>query len=79
MIGTYALLGFSSLSSIGVNIGILGALAPQRRNDVASLAIRAIINGNLASLLTACLAGEHTIQCLSNIYAVVWVCRSYKC
>lgn len=57
MIGTYALLGFSSLSSVGVNIGILGALCPERRADVSGMALRAILNGNMASLLTACLAG----------------------
>ncbi len=54
---TYALLGFANFSSIGIQIGGIGGLAPERRSEIASLGLRAMIAGNLAAFISACLAG----------------------
>lgn len=54
---TYALCGFANLSSIAIQIGGIGALAPERRHDLARLGIRALIAGTLACFMTACVAG----------------------
>ena len=43
--------------SIGIQIGGIGALAPDRRSDLATLGVKALIGGTLASLLSACIAG----------------------
>ena len=45
---TYALLGFANFSSIGIQIGGIGGLAPGRRGDIARLGLRAMLAGNLA-------------------------------
>ncbi|XP_067649192.1 uncharacterized transporter HI_0519-like isoform X2 [Haliotis asinina] len=57
VIATYALCGFSNLGSMGIQIGGLGAMAPSRRRDFTQLALRAMIAGNVACFLTACIAG----------------------
>jgi concentrative nucleoside transporter, CNT family len=54
---TYALCGFSNIVSIGIQVGGLGAMAPNRRSDLARLGWRALLGGNLACLFTACIAG----------------------
>jgi CNT family concentrative nucleoside transporter len=54
---TYALCGFSNFSSIGIQIGGIGTLAPTRRTDLARLGLRAMIGGTLACFMTACVAG----------------------
>jgi CNT family concentrative nucleoside transporter len=54
---TYALLGFANFSSIAIQIGGIGGLAPERRSDLAKLGLRAMICGNLAAMLSASLAG----------------------
>jgi CNT family concentrative nucleoside transporter len=54
---TYALCGFSNFASIGIQIGGIGALAPERRGDLAQLGLRAMIGGMIACCLTACVAG----------------------
>lgn len=54
---TYALCGFSNFSAIGIQIGGIGSLAPDRRNDIARLGLRAMIGGTIACLMTACIAG----------------------
>ena len=56
-IATYALCGFANFSSIGIQIGGIGALAPNRRHDLARLGIRAMIAGTLANFVTATIAG----------------------
>ena len=53
---TYALCGFANVGSIGIQIGGLGPLAPDRRADLVSLGLRAMIGGLLACYMTACLA-----------------------
>ncbi|MCA9785188.1 MAG: NupC/NupG family nucleoside CNT transporter, partial [Candidatus Cloacimonetes bacterium] len=57
IIATYALCGFANFSSIGIQIGGIAALAPERRKDLAELGLRAMLGGALASWLTACVAG----------------------
>ena len=54
---TYALCGFANFSSIAIQIGGIGSLAPNRRADLARLGLRAMIGGLLASYLTATIAG----------------------
>lgn len=57
LILTYALCGFANLGSIGIQIGGIGAIVPERRSDLARLGLRAMIGGTLASFMTACVAG----------------------
>ncbi|MBX5478773.1 MAG: NupC/NupG family nucleoside CNT transporter [Pyrinomonas methylaliphatogenes] len=57
LIATYALCGFANFSSIGIQIGGIGSLAPNRRSDLARLGFRALIGGFIATCLTATLAG----------------------
>jgi CNT family concentrative nucleoside transporter len=56
-ISTFALCGFANFSSIGIQIGGIGALAPSRRHDLARLGFRAMIAGTLANFVTATIAG----------------------
>jgi CNT family concentrative nucleoside transporter len=56
-IATFALCGFANFSSIGIQIGGIGALAPSRRHDLARLGLRAMIAGTLANFVTATIAG----------------------
>ncbi|RUS72935.1 hypothetical protein EGW08_019308, partial [Elysia chlorotica] len=58
VIATYALCGFSNLASMGVQIGGLGALAPTRKSDMSKIVVRAMIAGNVACFMTACIAGR---------------------
>jgi CNT family concentrative nucleoside transporter len=57
VITTYALLGFANFSSIAIQIGGIGGLAPERRSEIAGLGLRAMIGGNLAAFMSASLAG----------------------
>ncbi|HEX7576927.1 MAG TPA: nucleoside transporter C-terminal domain-containing protein, partial [Verrucomicrobiae bacterium] len=57
IIATYALCGFANFSSIAIQVGGIGSLAPERRGDMARLGIRAMIGGLLASYMTATIAG----------------------
>ena len=57
IIASYALCGFANFASIGIQIGGIGALAPNRRKDLAGVAMKAMIGGALASWLTASIAG----------------------
>jgi CNT family concentrative nucleoside transporter len=56
-IATFALCGFANFSSIGIQIGGIGALAPTRRHDLARLGFRAMLAGTLANFVTATIAG----------------------
>jgi CNT family concentrative nucleoside transporter len=57
IIATYALCGFANFSSIAIQIGGIGGLAPNRRHDLAKIGFRAMIAGTLASFMTAAIAG----------------------
>ncbi len=57
VIATFALCGFANLSSIAIQIGGIGALAPTRKSDLARLGLKAMFVGTLANFMTACIAG----------------------
>jgi CNT family concentrative nucleoside transporter len=57
VIASYALCGFANFGSIGIQLGGIGGIAPQRRHDLARLGLRAMFGGLLASLMTAAVAG----------------------
>jgi CNT family concentrative nucleoside transporter len=57
IIATYALCGFANFSSIAIQIGGIGGIAPDRRSDLARLGLRAMIAGTLAAFMTATIAG----------------------
>jgi CNT family concentrative nucleoside transporter len=54
---SYAMCGFANFGSIGILVGGLSSLAPERRRDFAQLGVRALIGGTLASFMTAAIAG----------------------
>jgi CNT family concentrative nucleoside transporter len=56
-IATFALCGFANLSSIGIQIGGIGALAPNRKGDLARFGVRAMLAGTMANLMSASIAG----------------------
>src|ERR1700739_3110862 len=56
-IATFALCGFANLSSIGIQIGGIGALAPNKREELARLGVRAMLAGTMANLMSASIAG----------------------
>ncbi len=57
LIATYALCGFANFSSIAIQIGGIGGLAPDRRPDLARLGMRAVLGGSIATFMTATIAG----------------------
>ncbi len=57
VISTYALAGFANFSSIAIQIGGIGGIAPSRRSDLSKVGLRAMIGGTLAAFLTATIAG----------------------
>ena len=56
-ISTYALCGFANFSSIAIQVGGIGTIAPDRRKDLALLGVKSLIGGTLACFMTACIAG----------------------
>ena len=56
-IATYALCGFANFSSIAIQVGGIGALAPGRKSDLARLGLRAVAAGTMANFMSACIAG----------------------
>jgi len=60
LISTYALCGFANFSSIAIQIGGIGGIAPDRRSDLARLGLRAVLGGTLATMMTATIAGVLT-------------------
>lgn len=57
ILATYALCGFANFASIAIQIGGIGALAPQRRSDLARIGLRSMVGGLLACYITATIAG----------------------
>jgi CNT family concentrative nucleoside transporter len=57
IIATYALCGFANFSSIAIQIGGIGGLAPSRKSDLARLGLRAVAAGTMANFMSACIAG----------------------
>jgi CNT family concentrative nucleoside transporter len=60
LVSTYALCGFANFSSIAIQIGGIGGLAPERRPDLARFGLRAVLGGTLATMMTATIAGVLT-------------------
>jgi concentrative nucleoside transporter, CNT family len=60
LIATYALCGFANFSSIAIQIGGIGGLAPERRKDLARFGLRAVLGGSIATFMTATIAGVLT-------------------
>jgi CNT family concentrative nucleoside transporter len=56
-IATYALCGFANFSSIAIQIGGIGALAPNRKSDLARMGLKAVAAGTMANFMSACIAG----------------------
>lgn len=57
MIASFALCGFANIGSVAIQVGGLGAIAPERRSDLAKLGVRAMFGGAIATCMTACVAG----------------------
>ena len=57
IIASYALCGFANVGSVGIQLGGIGAMAPERRSDLSNLVFKAMVGGALASWLTASIAG----------------------
>ncbi len=57
ILAVYALTGFANFASVGIQIGGIGAIAPERRHDLARLGMKALFVGFLATLINACVAG----------------------
>jgi CNT family concentrative nucleoside transporter len=57
LIATFALCGFANFSSIAIQVGGIGALAPERRSDLARLGVKAMLAGSMANALSGCIAG----------------------
>ncbi len=57
VISTYALCGFANFSSIAIQVGGIGTIAPERRQDLAKLGMQSLLGGTLACFMTACIAG----------------------
>jgi len=60
LVATYALCGFANFSSIAIQIGGIGGLAPERRHDLAKFGLRAVLGGTIATFMTATIAGVLT-------------------
>ena len=57
ILASYALCGFANFASIGIQLGGIGSIAPERKKDLAALVTKAMFGGALASWLTATIAG----------------------
>ena len=57
IIASYALCGFANFGSIGIQMGGIGGIAPERKKDISELVLKAMIGGALASFITASIAG----------------------
>ena len=57
LVASYALCGFANFGSIGIQVGGIGSLIPDRRSELAKLGLRAMFAATLANFMTACIAG----------------------
>uniref|UniRef100_A0A1I7SV86 Sodium/nucleoside cotransporter n=1 Tax=Bursaphelenchus xylophilus TaxID=6326 RepID=A0A1I7SV86_BURXY len=81
MIATYALCGFSNLGSVGIQLGVLGGLAPTRKALFAKIAFRALFAGSISCFMTASLAGilvSNPIACRPNTQTSCFDVEKYK-
>lgn len=71
LLATFALCGFSNIGSIGIQLGILASLSPQRKSDLAEMAIRTLVAGSITCFITACVAGilvNETEACVTHMF-----------
>jgi len=68
MIATYVICGFGTIGAMGILLGALTALAPSRRKDFAKIILRALIAGNVACHMTACIAGIYISSVLVSFF-----------
>ena len=61
LIASYAIVGFANFSSIAIQIGGIGGLAPDRKSEIARLGLRGMIAGNLSAFMSACWAGHAAV------------------
>ncbi|MEZ5545859.1 MAG: nucleoside transporter C-terminal domain-containing protein [Lysobacteraceae bacterium] len=74
LIATYALCGFANFSSIAIQIGGIGGLAPNRRQDLARFGLRAVLGGSIATFMTATIAGVIYVLQTSSETAAAMAC-----
>ncbi|XP_070574037.1 solute carrier family 28 member 3-like isoform X1 [Ptychodera flava] len=81
VITTYALCGFSHLTGIGLTLGSLIGISPERGKDISKIAVRAMIAGNAANFMTACIAGilyeDPILTVMTNHSTVVLTTQSF--
>ena len=66
-LGTYALCGFSSLSTLAVAVGVWNAVCPEKTKEMAGQMFRALWNANMSCFMTACVAGEQGLSRMYNL------------
>ena len=76
LIATYALCGFANFSSIAIQIGGIGGLAPSRRQDLARFGLRAVLGGSIATFMTATIAGVIYVLQVSSETASALACAA---
>ena len=57
LIMTYAMCGFANFGSLGIMIGGIGSMVPERRDEIINLGLKSIVAGTLATMMTGCIAG----------------------
>lgn len=76
LVATYALCGFANFSSIAIQIGGIGGLAPNRRQDLARFGLRAVLGGSIATFMTATIAGVIYVMQVSAETAATVACAA---
>ena len=76
LVATYALCGFANFSSIAIQIGGIGGLAPGRRQDLARFGLRAVLGGSIATFMTATIAGVIYVLQVSSETAATMACAA---
>ncbi len=76
LVATYALCGFANFSSIAIQIGGIGGLAPSRRQDLARFGLRAVLGGSIATFMTATIAGVIYVLQVSSETASALACAT---
>lgn len=76
LISTYALCGFANFSSIAIQIGGIGGLAPERRADLARFGLRAVLGGSITTFMTATIAGVIYVLQVSSETAATVACAT---
>lgn len=72
MIATYALHGFANLAGIGIQLGFLGGLCPEKKHVISEVVLRALIGGSISCWMTACVAGMFDLSIQESISALIY-------